>query len=634
MPPPRPRSIGCNTGIAPVRPNPNTPMSERQQMALLMQMTSSSDNTRVSQKCKEYKKEEDANEFQIVEKFDLKDKLEDASFETKKDSNFDLIPAPETSSSNVMKRNYSDIDEEDCDDAEDIKKKRRKDLDTGKDTKTVNSTLRFPNRLDKNFKQINSTKTSLVMSKTTNVCEKEDGFKSKPQDADIDDEDSKNDSLCSGGLKVPPLKIVIPQQNCTIDAEGGGSRAGKLNTTRNAALPYVVSSNTESSDRDLSVPNTSPHDSPIKINHTCLTDDKSCKLLNEEKNLRVLRSAHRVGLTTNDRNSNNSSPQISSNSPSPASSSANDPVEGKMAYVNSSGSPPHQNISYEPDGISNIPSPSTSSTSSSKDVLTNNVELHPRKRKIRAKTEEVKSTTGSSDIVLCSDSHPHDLPFTNCFQMYMNIRKQVEKKWRNVLPVKPRAPQGFNEYLSNTRNYLLQSNQNIPVSNLPKTISTQMKDIYLIQERDRVELHRRHLVEKEKLCLNVEQEIIRIHSKAARNMACQSLSFSVCSYMKDDEVYNILSNEQEDKERNARSRFNGRLLLSWLQDVDDKWEKIKESMVLRHHNEAESLHAVQVMDWESALKKFELLDLDNQPCIDSEHVPIVHVSDDFDLLPA
>ena len=45
-------------------------------------------------------------------------------------------------------------------------------------------------------------------------------------------------------------------------------------------------------------------------------------------------------------------------------------------------------------------------------------------------------------------------------------------------------------------------------------------------------------------------------------------------------------------------RYNGRLFLSWLQDVDDKWEKIKEQMVLRHHNEAESLNAVQKMDWE------------------------------------
>jgi len=37
----------------------------------------------------------------------------------------------------------------------------------------------------------------------------------------------------------------------------------------------------------------------------------------------------------------------------------------------------------------------------------------------------------------------------------------------------------------------------------------------------------------------------------------------------------MITPEQDEKEKSARCRFNGRLLLSWLQDVDDKWEKIK-----------------------------------------------------------
>lgn len=56
-------------------------------------------------------------------------------------------------------------------------------------------------------------------------------------------------------------------------------------------------------------------------------------------------------------------------------------------------------------------------------------------------------------------------------------------------------------------------------------------------------------------------------------------------------------------------------------------------MILRHHNEAESLHAVQLMDWEIALKRNELYGYSSQVTIESDHVPIVHV-DDFDLLPA
>lgn len=57
-------------------------------------------------------------------------------------------------------------------------------------------------------------------------------------------------------------------------------------------------------------------------------------------------------------------------------------------------------------------------------------------------------------------------------------------------------------------------------------------------------------------------------------------------------------------------------------------------MLLRHQNEAESLHAVQKMDWEWQMKEHNLCDFKSQPHIDETHVPLVHVSDDFDLLRA
>lgn len=57
-------------------------------------------------------------------------------------------------------------------------------------------------------------------------------------------------------------------------------------------------------------------------------------------------------------------------------------------------------------------------------------------------------------------------------------------------------------------------------------------------------------------------------------------------------------------------------------------------MLLRHHNEAESLHAVQKMDWEWKMKELGFCEFKSKPVILDNHVPIVHVSDDFDLLPA
>lgn len=61
---------------------------------------------------------------------------------------------------------------------------------------------------------------------------------------------------------------------------------------------------------------------------------------------------------------------------------------------------------------------------------------------------------------------------------------------------------------------------------------------------------------------------------------------------------------------------------------------MQEAMLLRHHNEAESLHAVQKMDWEWKMKELGLCEFKSKPVIEDSHVPMVHVSDDFDLLPA
>jgi hypothetical protein len=105
-----------------------------------------------------------------------------------------------------------------------------------------------------------------------------------------------------------------------------------------------------------------------------------------------------------------------------------------------------------------------------------------------------------------------------------------------------------------------------------------------------------HVIEKEKLVLSVEQEILRVHGRAARALANQSLPFSVCTILKDEEVYNVITPEQEEKDRNARSRYNGRLFLSWLQDVDDKWEKIKVSVEVVKYNNRCIIVAVVVMN--------------------------------------
>lgn len=72
--------------------------------------------------------------------------------------------------------------------------------------------------------------------------------------------------------------------------------------------------------------------------------------------------------------------------------------------------------------------------------------------------------------------------------------------------------------------------------------------------------------------LCVEQEIIRVHGNAARKLANQPLPFSACTFLKDKEVYSMPKKEDEDT--NTRSHYDGRLFISWAQEMDDKWDRI------------------------------------------------------------
>lgn len=183
-------------------------------------------------------------------------------------------------------------------------------------------------------------------------------------------------------------------------------------------------------------------------------------------------------------------------------------------------------------------------------------------------------------------------------------------KRKGLFPIQPKPPQGFKDYLMNRCTYTLSGNS-IPRlkrrnADPPEGIPEDLRELYLEQEAERYSLRMQvkitlllplelllfklngkintscdcyvvlqHIVEKEKLVLSVEQEILRVHGRAARALANQALPFSACTILKDEEVYNVITPEQEEKDRNARSRYNGRLFISWLQDVDDKWEKIK-----------------------------------------------------------
>lgn len=339
-------------------------------------------------------------------------------------------------------------------------------------------------------------------------------------------------------------------------------------------------------------------------------------------------------------------------------------------------------------------SSSTSSTGGTKDTSTSN------------STTTTSSDNGTTNMAKNSNGNGNKeftVPSYNSYQMYLNIRRAIEKRRKNLVPVQPNPPKGFKDYLMIKGGYILKdtvtsqpstgynnSSPKLPTMKLPPSSLLPGSDLYTLfcdQEKERHRMRIQHQIEKEKLRLNLEQEILRVHGRAALAVANQTIPYSFCSIIKDEEIYNMIDPENENSTTEStegggpprvegesgrpsssgsskneyskntytnsassstdltvltggpsapgsRSRYNGRLFLSWIQDVTDKWDKIKNETILRQRRESESLLAVQKLDWEWKMKELLLCDFKSTPVIDKTLIPPVEVLDDFDPLPS
>ena len=91
-----------------------------------------------------------------------------------------------------------------------------------------------------------------------------------------------------------------------------------------------------------------------------------------------------------------------------------------------------------------------------------------------------------------------------------------------MFPVHPKPPEGFKDYLMNKKTYLLQDNasdrlRSMPLIQPPPSLKGPLRDFFVIQEKERFKLRTKHMVEKEKLILAVEQ--VRILNSFPINLA-------------------------------------------------------------------------------------------------------------------
>ncbi|XP_046537495.1 ankyrin repeat domain-containing protein 11 isoform X2 [Equus quagga] len=306
---------------------------------------------------------------------------------------------------------------------------------------------------------------------------------------------------------------------------------------------------------------------------------------------------------------------------------------------------------------------------------------HPRKRRFQRSSQQLQQHMNTStqqtreviqqtlaaivDAIKLDDIEPYHSDRSNPYFEYLQIRKKIEEKRKILCYISPQAPQCYAEYVTYTGSYLLDgkplSKLHIPVIAPPPSLAEPLKELFKQQEAVRGKLRLQHSIEREKLIVSCEQEILRVHCRAARTIANQAVPFSACTMLLDSEVYNMPLESQGDENKSVRDRFNARQFISWLQDVDDKYDRMKvcgeqllspaggqtsvgphlepsskTCLLMRQQHEAAALNAVQRMEWQ--LKVQELDPAGHKSlCVNevpSFYVPMVDVNDDFVLLPA
>lgn len=191
-------------------------------------------------------------------------------------------------------------------------------------------------------------------------------------------------------------------------------------------------------------------------------------------------------------------------------------------------------------------------------------------------------------------------------------------------------------------------------------------------------------LKKDKLVLLYEQEILRCYNRSVREDANQTIPFSFCTIIKDDEVYSPLKHEyiytntqpttfgypsdqqQQQQQTNPgdqnsdfsmikpnEAETSEAKFINSLNELRNKFQKLKDDLIKRQLNESDSLHAVQKMDFDLKLRelisKYKLasqqVGMSNLSAtqaytqyslfqLNDFHVPIVHVNNKLELFDA
>jgi len=242
--------------------------------------------------------------------------------------------------------------------------------------------------------------------------------------------------------------------------------------------------------------------------------------------------------------------------------------------------------------------------------------------------------TTTSSSVETSPVETREMP-TNCIKKFLEIRQQIDKRHETLMhdTVIPKVPKEFADSSMAKKHYLIAPNSITTPSSFgiqrlipPQDLDKQLADVFQRQEDERYRLKLRHQVERDKLILSHEQEILRLYGNATRSSANQDIPFSYCSLLKDSEMYNFPMGHLSEKERGpnvigndctttsgvstnidtgkrGKHRFNGRLFMKWVDESNLKYKRLSCELNDRQLLEANTLYAMQRMVWLKHLPK-------------------------------
>ncbi|VDK68833.1 unnamed protein product [Litomosoides sigmodontis] len=189
----------------------------------------------------------------------------------------------------------------------------------------------------------------------------------------------------------------------------------------------------------------------------------------------------------------------------------------------------------------------------------------------------------------------------NSYEGFQNFRSVIEERWikdATEETITPERPPNFNNYMIVQGNYTSASNlgslateEKVDVVFMEK-LTTKLRALYTEQEERRRNMRIYHQVERERVTMQAESEVMRMLTRKANE---GRESFSTMRVIRETNLFNTGFLEVTPK----------RLPVMEISEVKLKYEKLAETMRRRQQMEADALYAEQVFVWNMAVQRSE-----------------------------